>query len=270
MNALEKQIIAHLKIMKDNYEVHGVKAEFEAEGVRFEELLRLKIIAQFAGLGVTIKIGGAEDVWGILQARKVDVSCIVAPMVETSYALSKFLAASKKHIPENERPNMMLAVNIETLTAHKNLDEILQEGKNGGLDAVTLGRVDMISSLKLGRSAIDSDKMFQITKDICERTKQAGFMMTMGGSIETGTYPIICKLLEQKILDRFETRKIIFGPNTASEQKIYERAILAAHRFELLWLENKKNLYDSMANEDWERIPLLYKRIHTGGEYGNE
>ena len=56
MNAKERQMVGMLNDLVDNYGVIGVKAEFEAEGTRFEECVRLKEILTRAGLGLCLMI----------------------------------------------------------------------------------------------------------------------------------------------------------------------------------------------------------------------
>ena len=58
MNQIEKEMVEILKRGKDQFGVVSTKAEFEAEGTRIEELMRLMDISSAAGLPLTVKIGG--------------------------------------------------------------------------------------------------------------------------------------------------------------------------------------------------------------------
>jgi len=50
MNQLEKKMVELLIELREEHSVVGVKAEFEAEGTRIEEAMRLKEISTRAGL----------------------------------------------------------------------------------------------------------------------------------------------------------------------------------------------------------------------------
>ena len=80
MNKLEKQMVETLKDLKSNHHVIGIKAEFEAEGTRLEEAMRLKEVVTKAGLEMTIKIGGCEAMKDMYDAKVIGVNAIVAPM----------------------------------------------------------------------------------------------------------------------------------------------------------------------------------------------
>ena len=259
MNKEEKFLVSLLEQMKEKYGVLGTKAEFEAEGTRFNELLRLKEITSTAGMGIALKIGGGEDVWGILQARQIGVSEIVAPMIESAYALKKFLEAFKKHVPEDERESVIPVINVETIQAVIGLNNILEVGVRNGLYGVTVGRVDLVGSMSLQRNDINSKVIFDITRDICKIAKMHRLRTAMGGGIESASLPFIKKLLDEDLLDRFETRKIVFNPKIAIQK--FEEAVLNAHRFELSWLTNKQNYCNEILAEDADRIPMLKKRI---------
>src|SRR3989344_8522245 len=106
MNSLEYRMISLLKDLKKNYGVINLKAEFEAEGVRINELMRFKDVADSVGLGIVLKIGGAEAITDIFEAQKIGVSAIVAPMIESSYALKKYLMTLEKYVPKDSRKNI--------------------------------------------------------------------------------------------------------------------------------------------------------------------
>jgi 2-keto-3-deoxy-L-rhamnonate aldolase RhmA len=262
MNDKERSLVRHLQKMHERYGALGVKAEFEAEGSTFDEVMLLKLIASAAGMRVVaLKIGGPEDVWGIKQALKLDANYIVAPMVESPYALKKYLEAVKKFVSSQERKNLTVAVNIETGQAVSQIDLILAIGIAAGLQSVTVGRVDLAESVGLGRSGIDSEEIFKLTEEVCRKAKAAGLMATMGGAVELGSRDFITRLSEAGILDRFETRKIIFP--AASGLKLFREAILDAHMFELGWLEAKRDFHGAIIKGEEGRIALLQSRIEA-------
>ena len=143
VNQTERKMTELLKIGKESYGVVSVKAEFEAEGTRMEELLRLVDVARAAQLPLTVKVGGCEAVRDLLEAKQVGVSYIVAPMVETPYALSKYIAAKNTVYLEEEREDTDFLFNIETITAYENLEAIVElASETGGVEGIVFGRVD--------------------------------------------------------------------------------------------------------------------------------
>lgn len=254
---MERKMVEVLTDLRQNHGVTEVKAEFESEGARLNELMRLKDIASKCGVGVILKIGGPEAIRDIYDAMLLGVSSIVAPMVETPYALQKFLEAIEKSVKPDARSEVAFAVNVETDQAYQNFDQMLALPGVSQLKRITVGRVDLCGSLGLGREAINSDKIFEITKSICEKARNAGLSPTVGGGISLEAIPFLQKLLNEKLIDRFETRKIVFD---ASVTDLAE-GIRRAGRFELLWLCNKHDLYNDIAVEDKDRIRMLEMRF---------
>ena len=101
MNSLEYEMIELLKILKEKYGVFEIKAEYENEGSRQTELMRLKDIAEKLDLPIILKIGGVEAVTDMYNALALGVKGIIAPMAETGFAASKFLNAIHTFVPED-------------------------------------------------------------------------------------------------------------------------------------------------------------------------
>lgn len=259
MNTLEKKMTELLKDLRDNHQVVEVKAEFEAEASRMNEVMRLKEIAEKVGLGLVVKIGGCEAISDMFQAQHLGITGLIAPMIESSYALSKFLIAIKKYFPRDLRREIYFGVNVETEIAYNNFDKMLKLEMIKLIDTVTVGRVDLSSSLGLGRNDINCDKVYGIVEDIYKKAKRKKMRTTLGGGIAVEAIPFIKKLIDKKLLDRFETRKIVF--NTPKKLNRIEEGIIKANKFELLWLENKKKHYGGIYREDMDRIKMLRRRI---------
>lgn len=262
MNILEKKMVQILKDLKENHHVVGVKAEFEAEGTRLEEAMRLKEVVTKADLDLTIKIGGCEAIKDMYEARVIGVNKIVAPMVETAYALKKYLAATKLVFSPEEREEVSFFVNIETITGFNNLDSMLALPEAADLDGIVLGRVDMTGSMGLTREQVNSDQIFEIAKSIGEKTKARNIDLLIGGAVSAESLPFFRKL-PTGCLTRYETRKVIFQCPDALEESA-DKAILKAVGFELMWLKNKRDFYGMIHKEDEQRLNMLearYKKL---------
>lgn len=259
MNDLEKSMVKLLKDLKDNYGVVEVKAELESEGARLTELMRLKEIVEKAGLGLVIKIGGAEAVTDMFTAQHVGVTGLIAPMVESQYALKKYLEAIEKHFSEDLRKKIHFGINIETNLAYKNLTVMFKLLNIKLMDTITVGRVDMIGSLNMQREHINSEKIYKIVENIFTKVKKKKMRATLGGAIEPEALPFIKRLASKKLLDRYETRKIVF--QAPFDFNKAHTGIIKAHKFEILWLKNKKRYYSKIYHEDKNRIKMLTKRV---------
>jgi hypothetical protein len=271
MNKLEMRMVDILKDLKENHHVVGVKAEFEAEGTRMEEALRLKDVVSKAGLNMTVKVGGCEALLDMYNAREVGVTHMVGPMVETAYALKKYLGAVKMAFPAEELDQISFLINIETIDAVRNFGKMLELPEIGELDGIVLGRVDLTGSMGKNREYVNSPEILAIAKDVLGRAKAKGMQCVVGGGVSKETVPFL-RELPAGTLDRYETRKVIFGcPGALADG--YDKGILKAVGFELMWLKNKRGYYEQIYREDENRITMLearYKKLieEAGGAVG--
>ncbi|MCX5823830.1 MAG: aldolase/citrate lyase family protein [Deltaproteobacteria bacterium] len=267
MNLTERKMVDVLTDLRENNHVIGIKAEFEAEGTRMEEALRLKEVCMKAGLGITLKIGGCEAIKDMYESRVIGVERIVAPMIETAYALKKFIQATKLVYPDDEKVDLKFAVNIETIAGVNAFDKMLALPEISAVDGIIMGRVDLTGSLGLTREDINSKEVLEITRGLFIKAKAKNLECAVGGGVSAHSFPFFREL--GKLIDRFETRKVIFS---CPEALAKDEGILKAVGFELLWLKNKRDYYGLIFKEDAQRIIMLESRYKgmiekAGGKY---
>ena len=254
MNEIRKKMLSILRELKQEYGVLAVKAEFEAEGSRLDELIMLGEEVYRADLDLFIKIGGCEAVRDLHQCKMLGASGIMAPMIETPFALKKFQGAAKK-VYGDEINDIDWIINTETKTCNEHFNEILQES-NGFVNTIAIGRVDLSASMGLERKDINSERMIDISLDFAKKAKKYGINVGIGGGVSLDSVPVLMRLSDW--IDRYETRKIVFEFQQ-NENKI-KKGLVLAMEFEMLYLENKCLFYDEIANEDRERMMMLQRR----------
>lgn len=251
MNVTGKRMLDILKELRDGCGAIAVKAEFEAEGSRTDEMFMLCEIVYRADMRLTIKIGGCEAVRDLDQCRLFGASGIMAPMIESPFAMEKFKGAAEK-VYGDAIDGIDWIINTETKTCHLHLGEILDSGK-GFLKTVTIGRSDLSASMGLPHSHINDEAMLAVAVDMADRARSRGLSVGFGGRISLDSIPFISGMASHA--DRFETRKVVLRVD--DDEKVLRRGILLALEFEMLYLKGKRSFYDRMANEDKARVARL-------------
>ena len=250
-----KKLLSNLK----NLGCSGIKVSFEDEGALLNEIITMRYLTAHIGLGLSVKIGGCEAKRDIVEC--IDISCdaIVAPMVESAFSLKKFFGTLKQYGCNQER-----GFNLETINSYNCLEELSSEFKN--LDFVTFGRVDFVGSLNKDRGFVNSDEMFTMVHTVFKKAREQNTKCYLGGAISIESKDFIGRLISEGLLDKFETRYIIFDVHQIDFSK-FEELLPLANVFEVEWLKFVNYKYSLLANKDIQRIKMIEERISKNNSY---
>jgi len=260
MKTREFKCVKILTDLIENDGLIGIKTSFEDEGALFDETIRLKEICNQAKTKVTLKIGGPEAIRDIKDSMIIGVKGLVAPMVESPFGLKKFIQAVNNNLPSDVIESLQLNINIETINAAKAGNDILSIPEAQSLYGVTIGRVDLVSSMGKDRSYVNSDEVLSLAKGVFTKAKSLGLKACLGGAVSVDSHSFIKKLHSDGLLDKFETRYAIFDPSVSL--KNLSRALSKAQMLEYEWLMAKHEHYTNYANQDLKRIKMIQERLN--------
>ena len=232
----------------------GIKVSFEDEGALLNEIITMRYLTASTGIELSVKIGGCEAKRDIVDC--IDISCdaIVAPMIESVFSLKKFITSLNQYNYNHKK-----GFNLETINAYNCLNELSVDFHL--VDFVTFGRVDFVGSLNKDRSFVNSNDMFEMVSNVFKVAKAHNTKCYLGGAISVDTKDFIGKLIEAKLLDKFETRYIIFDVHQINFEK-YDELLYLANVFEVEWLKYVSAKYSLLENKDLQRIKMISDRIN--------
>ncbi len=245
-----KEIKQSIIELSNVHGAHALKASFEDEGVSDSDLTDLILLSGDSGLEVYVKIGGCEANRDIEKCLRLGISGLVAPMVESSFAVSKFIASTenKCRLLSIETPKKF--INIETLTAVSNVEEILHQ-HHSSLDGIVVGRSDLSKSMGLQKSNVNDKEVIENVSRTLACAKKYNLKTKMGGTVSNASVPIIQELFAQGLLDRFETRAVIFDLNRVKD---ISSSIKSALRYEQMLLKKRMTFHSAKSNFYDQRI----------------
>ena len=211
MNVLEKEMQVILTELKEKYGVFEIKAEFEAEGSRIEELMRLKDVTSSVGLPIILKIGGVEAVTDMYNGLSLGVKGMIAPMAETAFALSKYLSVIKNLVPQDNAKDIEFAFNLETITGFNNLDSMLALADLKLAAGVTIGRVDLTASMNKDRNYVNSEEIYQITEKVMIKAKERGLKTSMAARSQSSRCHSLNDYAKRECATNLKQEKLFFN-----------------------------------------------------------
>ena len=250
----EKYLTEVITDLKENHFAVGLKIDFEDEWFTDDELTFLAGISESSGLDLCVKIGGCGASNDMKKALKIGTKSISAPMIESVYALEKYVKTITGFFDEQTKNSTELYINMETKSGLKAMDEILSSESAQYIDGVVLGRTDLTESMALNSCDIDSESILKIANDVAVKSKEHGKKFIIGGGVSPMSIAFFKKLGAE--LDKYETRKIVFSSESLYSGRA-EEGIIKALKFEQHWIKNKNIL----TSNDNARIKVIESRI---------
>lgn len=256
MNAIERRMVEILRELKADYGVTAVKVNMEAEGIRLEEILKTKDIVLRAGAELTVKIGGCEALTDLRLSRMYGVDTVMGPMIESQFALEKYLAMVESEYDAEGLKDLKVVINIETVDGYQKFDQILAAPNSALLTGIVLGRTDLAAALNL--KDVNDPQVLAMTRDLFSKAGQRSLTCIVGGGMSLKSIPFLREL--QGLVTGFETRKVVFADYARAEPKMAEGIPLAL-KFEYLWYEWKQQYYGKICNEDAAKMKSMAPQI---------
>ncbi|MBZ8179880.1 aldolase/citrate lyase family protein [Oscillatoria salina] len=256
-------LTAMLKLMNSQYGLYALKAGTEWEDMNYSEIDYLYRIGQ-KEIPIFVKIAGSEARTDLRHLRAIGVNGILCPMVESEYALEKFVITTQKAYEESEI-NPTLAINIETIQGYHKLDEILNSPYFKEIDTVVIGRLDL--SLSMQMNNVDNPEVVQITQDLANQVRRLGKHVSVGGFVN----PNSAVSLQKFNIDRLSTIHTMFDLNRVTD---VTASIWKGIEFEIAYYQslieinpNRQEFYQSRIATSQAKLDKASTLVQTSEQF---
>jgi hypothetical protein len=110
------------------------------------------------------------------------------------------------------------------------------------------------------RDYVDTEEMYKIVSNVFTSARNKGICCCLGGAVSINSKTFITKLINSKLLDKFETRYIIYDVSKINIED-FEKLLYWGNVFEVEWLRYISTRYFAHANKDTKRIKMIDDRI---------
>lgn len=262
--------------LSEHHELVAIKTGTEIEDMDDEEIEILRRLSleensrryRSAGrlLPLVVKIGGPEARRDMRMCLRLGVDCILAPMVESVYALDNFVETTRElckstigryplrlgENPEAWRPS--LAINLETSSAADCFAAMLSSASADWLSQVTVGRGDLSRSMHLD---VDNPAVMEVTNTMLDMSRHQGIATSVGGGITNANIGTMAHELRS---DRFNTRHMVFA-NSANFRASPQSHLSEGLRFELELYRYLATRFPGKRDAYLERVRVLEQRL---------
>lgn len=235
----------HLQLLKAQHCVVALKTGTEVEDMDAAEIAVLRDISAGAGLPLIVKIGGPEARRDMRECLAIGVDVLLAPMVESVYALTNFVQTAQE-LARGSSKQAKLAINLETALAVHNLDAMIASQSFTALSQVTIGRGDLSKSMNL---SVDDDEVLTTTRNALIRLNRQKKITSVGGGLSVHNIGSMTELLPSA---RFNTRHMVF-----ENSEVFARDA-ARNLSEGLYFE--QTLYEALAVMNPQRAAFYAER----------
>ena len=253
---LEQKIVDQLTLLKEKFGLLAIKAEFEAEGASFRDLVRLRRLTTQENIPLYLKIGGVEALRDLKDAFDLGVDGLIAPMVESPFGVIKFTSSIDSIFGQKK---LFISINIETKNAIANIDAILEVSQEK-VNNITFGRTDLSRSYLDPSIQPDSPFIFNLMEQLSTKVNASGLTFTIGGSLTSDSIELFQNRKEtlDKKITNIETRKVILsGDKMLTDKDALKESIY----FEELYLKYKLECDTWFSEIDRQRLKKLKMRL---------
>ena len=181
----------------------ALKTGTEVEDMGFEDIKILRELSRDI-IPLYVKIGGPEARNDIRELNAIGVDGIIAPMIESPYALHKFVFTMREVLGERYS-QIEKGINLETILGFNQMNEILSSPDARELVQITAARTDLSGSMNLKP---DHERVLEICSVIAARARENDIRTSVGGAIHPG---IIEDLMGQVNSDTVNTRHMVLS-----------------------------------------------------------
>ena len=251
------QLQTKLRELNSQGPLKGLKSGTEIEDMNFEELAFLRKLS-YSILPLSVKIGGAEARNDIRILAEIGVDCIIAPMIESPYALKKFIVSLHEVLPVPVYQKIAKAINIETECAVKNIEDILFLKEFSELSQVTAARTDLSGSMNL---EVSNPKVTKACSMIVKKIQAKKISTSVGGKILPNSFIEIANKIQP---DFVNTRHMLLSVRELLDLKGNPLEVIKENLlFECLLYEHLYSLFPSRRADYQKRIETILLRLES-------